>query len=52
MDEKIIDIDVEVIKKPKICKLYFIEKSFFESPLQKAASKTNKWQGLKKLFKK
>ena len=47
MDEKIIDIDVEVIKKPKICKLCFMEASFYESSLQKAVSTPNKWQGLK-----
>ena len=47
MDEKIIDIDLEVIKKPKICKLYPIEAIFYECSLQKVVSKPNKWRSLK-----
>ena len=51
MDEKIIDMDLEVIKKPKICKLYSIEASFYEYSLQKVVSNSNKWWDLKNFLR-
>jgi len=46
MDEKRVNIDVEVIKKPKICDICCIEASIYESPLQETAANHNKWQSL------
>ena len=51
MEEKKINIDVEVIKKPKIYKLCNVEASIYESPLQKKVSNHSKWQSLKNNFK-
>ena len=51
MEEKIINIDVEVIKKPKICGLCSLETSVYESPLQETVSNPSKWQSLKNNFK-
>jgi len=51
MKEKRINIDVEVVKKPKICELSCIEASIYESPLQETASNHNKWQSMRNNFK-
>ena len=47
MEEKKINIDVEVVKKPKIYELCSIEASVYESPLQEKVSNPGKWQSLK-----
>jgi len=51
MDEKNIKIDVEVIKKPQIYKLYCVEASVYEPSLPETVSNPSKWQSLKKNFK-
>ena len=51
MEEKRINIDVEVVKKPKIYELCYVEASIYESPLQEAVSNPGKWQSLKNNFK-
>ena len=51
MKEKRINIDVEVVKKPKIYELSCIEASIYESPLQETVSNHNKWQRVRDNFK-
>ena len=51
MDEKRVNIDVEVVKKPKICDVCCIEASIYESPLQETASNHSKWQSVRNNFK-
>lgn len=51
MKEKTINIDVEVIKKPKIYNLSYIEASVNESSLQEPIKEESKWQSIKKKFR-
>ena len=51
MDEKSINIDVEVAKKPRIYELYCVEASVYEPSLSETVSNPSKWQSLKKNFK-
>jgi len=51
MDEKRVNIEVEVVKKPKICKVSCIEASIYESPLQETANNHNKWQRMRNNIK-
>jgi hypothetical protein len=51
MVEKKINIDLEVIKKPKIYEICSIEASIYENPLQETISNPSKWQSLKNSFK-
>ena len=51
MNDKRINIDVEVIKKPKIHELCCVEASVYEHPLPEKVSKHSKWQSLKSDFK-
>ena len=51
MDDKTINIDVEVVKKPQILDLCVIEASVYESPLPETVNDPSKWQILKNNFK-
>lgn len=51
MKEKTINIDVEVIKKPKIYNLSGIEASVYESSLQETVTDQSKWQSFKRKFR-
>jgi len=51
MNDKRINIDVEVIKKPKIYEICCIEASVYEHSLPETVSKLSKWQRMKSYFK-
>jgi len=51
MKERKINIDLEVIKKPKIYDICYVEASIYKSPLREPVTNLRKWQSLKNKIK-